>query len=50
MREIRTYGSEGGETPQGVFPTLINAFGERGAPVMVGDLRDLKSPNNHITT
>ena len=23
MRENRTYGSEGGETPQGVFPTLI---------------------------
>ena len=23
MREIRTYGSEGGEAPQGAFPTLI---------------------------
>lgn len=24
MREIRTYGSEGGEAPQGAFPTLIS--------------------------
>ena len=25
MREIRTYGSEGGEAPQGAFPTLIQS-------------------------
>ncbi len=26
MREIRTCGSEGGETQQGVFPTLIHGW------------------------
>ena len=40
MREIRTYGSEGGETPQGVFPTLVNTSGGRGSPVMVENLRE----------
>ncbi|EDM26791.1 hypothetical protein LNTAR_19130 [Lentisphaera araneosa HTCC2155] len=30
MREIRTYGSEGGEAPQGAFPTLIQGKGKGG--------------------
>ena len=29
MREIRTYGSEGGEAPQGAFPTLIKDLAEQ---------------------
>ena len=35
MREIRTYGSEGGEAPQGAFPTLIQSKLNSGEGVLL---------------